>query len=823
LTATTLGWSSPFAASDSPFNATDFPAGVRVTVTISSGYLRFTDTTGATAITGNSQSGIDTGASSTATESDWYVTSAANANTFIRKLQVKRNSASDATLSVYAAPADTSITVGSTTKFVYSTTTDHWYQFSTASAMNQATARTNSTSKASLYGLSGYLARVESSSENGTLAAMSSVNTWIDGSDAAVEGTWKFSNGDSVSYTNWASGEPNNSGDQDCIQFYDNGTWDDLSCSGTLTAYFTEYGTTTHNPYSQSISATITKESQTLTLTSLGSISSKTFPETQALNASVTKTGTGAVTYSIASGGSATGCALSNSSNTATISSTSAGTCNIRATIATDNNYASATSGTLTFTFSKASQTISISSLGTATKAFPYSQALSASTSGSSGTGAVTYAITAGGNASNCALSDSSSTATLSASSSGTCYVSATIATDTNYLAATSSTSTFTFTKASQIITLSSLGISSKDYPFSQTLSASTMGSSGGGLITYAIAAGGNASGCALSTTAANATISATSIGTCRVIASIASDVNYEAATSSYLEFTFNLATQSINLSSLGTSSKSYPYSQALSMSTSGSSGTGAITYAIAAGGSATSCALSNSSASATITASTSGTCLVSATIASDTYYNSATSSALTFTFNKAAQSALSITTITAPYGNPLTLATSGGSGDGLVTYVYAEGTTTCTLSSGVLTAAATGTCLVTATKATDENYTAISSSQTTITFTAGSTTATITLADGSLVFRQAKLLTASASVVGKVTFRVNNKILPGCKNKSTTGSAPNIIATCSYRPSTRGFVTITVTLNPTDPSYIGTVRTSDTYFVLNRTGARGR
>jgi len=201
--------------------------------------------------------------------------------------------------------------------------------------------------------------------------------------------------------------------------------------------------------------------------------------------------------------------------------------------------------------------------------------------------------------------------------------------------------------------------------------------------------------------------------------------------------------------------------------------------------------------------------------------YNSA-STTNTVTVSKASQSALSISSTSGSFGTPLTLATNGGSGDGLVSYVYAEGTTTCTLSSGVLTAAATGTCLVTATKATDDNYSAISSSQTTITFAAGSTTATITLADGSLIFRQAKLLTASASVVGKVTFRVNNKILPGCKNKSTTGSAPNIIATCSYRPSTRGSVTITVTLNPTDPSYIGTVKNSDTYFVLNRTGARG-
>jgi hypothetical protein len=53
--------------------------------------------------------------------------------------------------------------------------------------------------------------------------------------------------------------------------------------------------------------------------------------------------------------------------------------------------------------------------------------------------------------------------------------------------------------------------------------------------------------------------------------------------------------------------------------------------------------------------------------------------------------------------------------------------------------------------------------------------------------------------------------------------SSPNIIATCSFRPSTRGSLTISVTLNPTNPSYIGTVSTSDTYFVLNRTEARGR
>ena len=278
---------------------------------------------------------------------------------------------------------------------------------------------------------------------------------------------------------------------------------------------------------------------------------------------------------------------------------------------------------------------------------------------------------------------------------------------------------------------------------------------------------------------------------------------------------------QTITLNSLGTSSKTYPFSQALSMSTSGSVGSGAITYATS-NGTATGCALSSASDTATITASTSGTCLVSATIAADSYYNAATSSALTFTFSKANQSTLSISSTSGSFGTPLTLTTNGGSGSGAVSFSYAAGTTTCILVSAVLTPAATGTCVISATKASDSNYNLFVSDSATVTFAAGSTTASISLAGGSLTYRQTKLVTALASVAGKATFKVNNKILPGCKNKSTTGTSPNIIATCSYRPSTRGFVTISVTLNPTNPSYIGTVSTSDTYFVYVRSGSRG-
>lgn len=278
---------------------------------------------------------------------------------------------------------------------------------------------------------------------------------------------------------------------------------------------------------------------------------------------------------------------------------------------------------------------------------------------------------------------------------------------------------------------------------------------------------------------------------------------------------------QNITFSSLGTSSKNYPYSRALSMSTTGSSGSGAITYAIVAGGSATSCTLSNSSASATISATTSGTCLVAATVAADVNYNSATSSNLTFTFNKASQATLTITTTTAPYGNPMTLETSGGNGGGAVSYAYAPGTTTCTLSSGVLTPVATGTCLITATKASDTNYLEVTSLQTTITFTSGSTSATITFAAGSLVFREAKLISVTASVAGRVTFRANGKVVSGCIRK-VANQENSLTASCSYRPSTRGNVRISVTLFPTNSSFLGTTTSSNTFFVYNRSGARG-
>ena len=197
--------------------------------------------------------------------------------------------------------------------------------------------------------------------------------------------------------------------------------------------------------------------------------------------------------------------------------------------------------------------------------------------------------------------------------------------------------------------------------------------------------------------------------------------------------------------------------------------------------------------------------------------YNSA-STTNTVTVNKASQSAITITTTTATYGTNLTLTSTGGSTGGAYSYTKVSGN--CTLAGAVLTPTATGNCVVQSSLAANANYLAETSTATTITISSGTVSASLTLAPGNLIFRQAKAITAVATVAGKVTFRVAGKILPGCKNK-TVSAGNSFTTTCSYRPSVRSYVIVSATLDPTDISYVGTVTYSAQYLVTRRVGAR--
>ena len=77
--------------------------------------------------------------------------------------------------------------------------------------------------------------KIESSKENDFIKSKyptgAGVHYWIGLSDSEEEGTWKWSDGTGLTgYTNWASGEPNNRNEEDCVAIK-GGKWRDKRCS----------------------------------------------------------------------------------------------------------------------------------------------------------------------------------------------------------------------------------------------------------------------------------------------------------------------------------------------------------------------------------------------------------------------------------------------------------------------------------------------------------------------------------------------------------------------------------------------------------------
>ena len=76
----------------------------------------------------------------------------------------------------------------------------------------------------------GHLATVTDADEQNFMQSMVENfggTCWLGGSDYDSEGTWVWSTGEEWNYTNWASGEPNNSGNQDYLAMFTSGKWDD--------------------------------------------------------------------------------------------------------------------------------------------------------------------------------------------------------------------------------------------------------------------------------------------------------------------------------------------------------------------------------------------------------------------------------------------------------------------------------------------------------------------------------------------------------------------------------------------------------------------
>ena len=424
------------------------------------------------------------------------------------------------------------------------------------------------------------------------------------------------------------------------------------------------------------------------------------------------------------------------------LSVTSFGTCQVIASQASDGTYAASTSASTTITFSPLTQT----ALSITSTSGVYGTPITLTTSGGSGTGALSFHLDQGP----CSLVG----ATLTALSAGTCDVTATRGADKTYAATSSASTGIVFSPAPQ----ATLVILSTEGSVSTPLTLTTTGGSGTGAVSYQVS-GGTATGCQIVAGA----LSATSAGTCVVVATKAADPDYTAINS--LATTVTLLPQGQALLTLP--NQSVGFTSTVTLVASGGSGTGALSYAVV-GGTALQCTLTGS----TLRAASTGTCLVDATRAADATHDAQTSSVAVITFNPIAQAPLVLTTVRSTYGHSLALRTSGGSGTGAITYRVSSQSTTCTLVGATLRAQSAGTCLVTATRAGDEDYFARSSSATVVTFQRAVQSSLTVLASNGVAGRPVTLGARGGSGAGAVSFVAHPGTASGCVIVTAKGTS---------------------------------------------------
>ena len=93
--------------------------------------------------------------------------------------------------------------------------------------------------------LGGHLATITSADEQTFIKTFSTGRYWLGGTDEAKEGTWKWITGESWSYTNWGSGEPNGGTSENYLAIWPT-TWNDLTNqSGEQSGFICEWESAT--------------------------------------------------------------------------------------------------------------------------------------------------------------------------------------------------------------------------------------------------------------------------------------------------------------------------------------------------------------------------------------------------------------------------------------------------------------------------------------------------------------------------------------------------------------------------------------------------
>jgi hypothetical protein len=90
----------------------------------------------------------------------------------------------------------------------------------------------------------------------------------------------------------------------------------------------------------------------------------------------------------------------------------------------------------------------------------------------------------------------------------------------------------------------------------------------------------------------------------------------------------------------------------------------------------------------------------------------------------------------------------------------------------------------------------------------------------GTPTYRSTIQISATINISAKVSFRVDGKRIPGCISVATATTSP-FVATCNWRPSRRGALTITATATPIDNGYSASVATPLKVLVSTRSTKR--
>ncbi len=311
----------------------------------------------------------------------------------------------------------------------------------------------------------------------------------------------------------------------------------------------------------------------------------------------------------------------------------------------------SLTSASQTETINRANQaTLSITAPTSATSG---AADATITTSGGSGTGAVTFDA---GASTACSILSGKLHVT---SGTGSCSITATKAADANFNSATSAAFPVTINKANQ----SALSVTAPNSgTFGQTLQITSTGGSGTAAVTYSV---GSSTACAIDGSDATKLDITSGTGTCSVTATKAADNNFNSTTSTAHAVTVNKADQA-TLSTTGPSSMTYGDTDA-TITTSGGSGTGTVSFNA---GSSAACSIVSSKLHVL---SGAGSCSITATKAGDANFNSTTSAAFPITINKKQLDVTASSPADGVYGDPVPTISAIYGGTGLNSFVYSQ------------------------------------------------------------------------------------------------------------------------------------------------------